>query len=671
MASNSMRPPPRVSFILRNKSGTELRLGPVAHYNKNLKTVKRVVEPREGFRSEAKTAYAWSADGARFAVTDGESFAAVYDAATLKPLQRLERKIATVALSPLGTYLLTWEKLNKEAPSDPNLLVWDVATGEQAGGFVERGWSRETWPPVRWSEDEAVASRCATNQVHFYPGRPFACGRADVLRKVHCKGVASCSMGPTTPARDREAGQPAFRVACFVPERRNQAASVAVYAFPAGADAEGAPRTGESLGDPCAQKGFFNAQEARLQWAPSGRAILVRTHTEQGSGKDSYYGKTALHLMQADGTGDCTLPAPAHSAAWSPDPEADEFVTVTGRVPPKIELRDVRGDVVKDFGARPVNAVSFAPHGRFFACCGFTGMQGKMFFFDRAARALLGEGQATSPATWGWAPDSCSFLTACCHPRMKQGNCVEVFSCRGEILYREEHDELYEAGWRPGLPPFTATKLRGLGRGAAPSGGDQAAPTVYPEPPPGPPPKAGRARDRSVRGAVKQVKASRGVYRAPGSSGGLADAMRRARGLEPRGGGGKGASGKGGAGVPGMPPPVPGMPVGGAPARGSGFAQQKKRSRRRKKKPEAAAEAVGSGKLQAAGSDAPAADVPSEMDEKAIAKALKKARKRLKQIDAVKAKAAAGETINDDQRAKLDTEAEVRAEIARLEALQK
>ena len=107
----------RVKFYMRMKQGTEMRWGPLSEYNRGTK-VGRIVEPQPGFTSGSKAACAWSANGARFAVTDNLSTGGVtvHDGESGAVLFSHKGKIAAIALSPKGTYLLTWQKYKKEVP---------------------------------------------------------------------------------------------------------------------------------------------------------------------------------------------------------------------------------------------------------------------------------------------------------------------------------------------------------------------------------------------------------------------------------------------------------------------------------------------------------------------------------------------------------------------------
>lgn len=75
------------------------------------------------------------------------------------------------SFSPMGTFLLTWEKLTEQLQQSGNLRVWNAASGEFLTGFSQKHCSRDSWPYVRWTDDEMIAAMNITNGVHLYNGR--------------------------------------------------------------------------------------------------------------------------------------------------------------------------------------------------------------------------------------------------------------------------------------------------------------------------------------------------------------------------------------------------------------------------------------------------------------------------------------------------------------------
>lgn len=176
----------------------------------------------------------------------------------------------------------------------------------------------------------------------------------------------------------------------------------------------------------------------------------------------------------------CALPEPCQAAEWSPTD--DEFVAITGKMPATAALYNFKGNKIHDFGKAARNTVSWSPHGRFFMIAGFGSLQGTMDLYDHNTMKKIGHTSAGSPPTsWQWSPDSRCLLLATLFPRMRQGVGFEMYNYRGEILFREDCEELTQVAWQ------------------YPKG------ITYPDRPPSP--GRVRAKDISVRKLAKKAKA--------------------------------------------------------------------------------------------------------------------------------------------------------------------
>lgn len=465
-------------------------LGPTSMYNKAIK-YGRVVERDMTFEPLSSkwkdVPFVTSENGKFMAVSDNANTVAVFDAKTAKMVCEVNGiKGAALALSPLGTYLVVWTRFVKG--KGPNMIVYDATSGKETARIFERSFSRQNWPSLRWNKDETVAAKCVTNQVQFFDGHPFT---GKTRSAIHVPGVSAFAMSDSTP----------MRVATFTPERKGTSASVAVYLYPDAATP--APSSSDvSTGEkkrkpkPINAKSFFKAQDATMSFSKSGSYVICRTSTDIDRSGGSYYGAIFAYLLSCRGRGvedSCALPEHCQTVAWST--VDDEFVAVTGKMPSTAALYNFRGNKVQDLGRVARNTVSWSPHGRFFCVAGFGSLQGSMDFYDRTTMKKIGETTAGSPPTWwGWSHDSRCFLTATLFPRMRQGVGFEVYSYRGDILYREESEELTQVSWQSVVPI-----------------------TTYPNRPPSP--GRTRAKDISVRKQAKKSKAMSKVakYRPPGA----------------------------------------------------------------------------------------------------------------------------------------------------------
>ena len=63
-------------------------------------------------------------------------------------------RVAKIAWSPKGTFLLTWQPPDKDGLPDGSLRVWAAASGAFVRAFHMKQLRREAWPGVQWSADE-------------------------------------------------------------------------------------------------------------------------------------------------------------------------------------------------------------------------------------------------------------------------------------------------------------------------------------------------------------------------------------------------------------------------------------------------------------------------------------------------------------------------------------
>ena len=125
-------------------------------------------------------------------------------------------KVSKMAWSPLGSYLVAWERW---APGLENLAVWSVGAPEApVATFSQKNPpTPETWPTVQWTADEAVAAHVVTNEVHFYAGSDVGGQR---ITKLRVEGLRGFSLSPGTPQ---------YRVSIYKPEHKGSPAQIRMY----------------------------------------------------------------------------------------------------------------------------------------------------------------------------------------------------------------------------------------------------------------------------------------------------------------------------------------------------------------------------------------------------------------------------------------------------------
>ena len=531
-------------------------------------------------------------------------------------------RISALAWSPLGNFLLSWERPQK---GEPNLFVWRAADGAQVASFSQKDFSSDAWPTVKWSSDEAIAARMVANTVHIFEGGDIGAG---IVERLQLKHIAQFSLAP---------GPPPYKFATFQPEIKGAAASVRMYHHPQLAE-----------GQAVAAKSFFKAQNINMQWESQGRALLVCASSDvDESGKTYDAVTTGVHYLSSDGRFDCTVPlnreGPIHHVSWSPS--CMEFAVVYGFMPAAAALFDHRCKQLFSFGVGPRNQVLWSPHNRVLALCGFGNLPGDVEYWDRKEQKLLRSFKARDTVYAAWSPCSQYLLTATLFPRLRVDNGIKVWGIDGSVMYEEKVDcdsrsGLYQACWQT------------------------AAPGVFPRPPP--PLAAGKEEGGAAAGG--------GAYRRPGQSA----APARGRTLAELAGELGLSVGRGG-GVAAYKPPgrdqqgvVPGMELKSEEVKLT-KAQLKNKKRKEKKKAEAAEAATAKAEAAAAKAATEQAAIvareapPASEAEKV--KAIKKVNKKLRQIQDLKAKQATGAALEDSQVEKLANEDALKAELAGFEAL--
>ena len=264
-----MAEPPPCTLLLRGKAACKLVRGPDAAGA----TVEAVQCQALDTRAESN-----SADGRLLAVVEAEGVRVLDASSGAVVMSQPRPQVQALALSPRGTFLLTWEKL-VEGSETGNLMVWATATGELVTHYVVKVLGEKSlWPLLKWSSDEAIAYRFVNNEVHFFDGQAPT---QQAQHKLRVENIAKCELAP---------GGAPHHVATFVPEKKGAPAVVRLWRH---------PDFGE--GRFLASKSFYKASEVMLMWSPAGDALLIHTHTEVDKTGKSYYGETGLFFMTLEG----------------------------------------------------------------------------------------------------------------------------------------------------------------------------------------------------------------------------------------------------------------------------------------------------------------------------------------------------------------------------------
>ncbi|KAL7564825.1 hypothetical protein ACA910_021081 [Epithemia clementina (nom. ined.)] len=274
--------------------------------------------------------------------------------------------------------------------------------------------------------------------------------------------------------------QPIYIFTAFVPATKDKPARAGLYRFVPGSKPDTPPILSKSL---------FQAEDMKVDWSPAGDAALLTLQTSVDKSGQSYYGSSQLFLMRYDGESEVVavpLPqeGPVSSVGWLPDATKPPcFVVVAGKMPSLSTLHHGKsGQPTFTFGNAHRNVVSWSPHGRFLCLAGFGNLAGGMSFWDRNKQKLVnnnnnnnnnnnhhpddnatGQLRAGAPVVgYDWSPSSRWFLCSTCSPRMNVDNGVRLFRYNGRTVpttalpWNNQHyepDKLLQACFVPAPSP--------------------------------------------------------------------------------------------------------------------------------------------------------------------------------------------------------------------------
>ncbi|KAK2753833.1 hypothetical protein FQN55_000197 [Onygenales sp. PD_40] len=340
-----------------------------------------------------------------------------------------------LGFSPLGTYIITWQRPSKDENGDAvkNLKVWRVIEGPPGdngdsqehhivGRFVQKaqtGWN------LQYTPDEKYCARVVTNEVQFYESGELG----KVWNKLRVEGVSDFAL---SPGRNNS-------IAVFIPERKGLPASVRVFNVPL-------------FNAPVSQKNFFKGDKVQLKWNNTGTTLIVLAQTDVDKSNKSYYGETTLYLLSASGGFDSRIDldkeGPIHDVTWSPN--SKEFGVVYGYMPAKTTIFNTRAVATHSFALGPRNTIIFSPTGKFVIVAGFGNLAGQMDIYDlEKDYKKVATIEASNASVCEWSPDGKYILTATTSPRLRVDNGVRIWHVGGGLMYNEDMSELYNVCWRP------------------------------------------------------------------------------------------------------------------------------------------------------------------------------------------------------------------------------
>jgi len=576
------------------------------------------------------------------------------------PLDGNTERVACAYFSPLGNFIATWERYNKE---DDNLKLWSSSTGTLLKSWVCRSTPKHllsqqrqqestcgAYNVLQWTTDEKLLMFGGSgNQIVVYSGGKFE----SVATKIRCENIRSFSVSPKLNG---------YLLATFIPEVKGKPGRVSLLSIDKNAGLE-TWQSKELIG-----KSFYQTEECNVHWSPLGDAMLVVTQMTVDRTGTSYYGSANVYLFTMDNAIQVTLPNSknatvgiVHDIAWNPNVtnKPPTFAMVSGAMPAMTSLHHgYTAEAIYLFGQNHRNTVVWSPHGRFLAFGGFGNLAGNFDFWDRnkgkripryasstSSELMYGNSASSAPVCYGFSPSSRMFMIGTTSPRMNVENGIQIFRYNGEELQlpscvkgRYLPNKLYYAEFVPSLDT-----------------------SEYPDRPQTPLPKRAPTDTNSTAASTtttsKPTAGTGGKYVPPSMrnssrTGSLAERMRRER--EANLAGPVKVTKQNTSSVPGLAPKktIPGM----APVTTS-------KSRKSKNKNKKASNNDSSEPKPKPATVLPKVTPPPQepiQEPQDAEKRVKKIKKLLKQIDELKA---SDKELNEDQKRKIDSYDKLCAEL--------
>ncbi|KAM4105821.1 hypothetical protein ACB094_04G022200 [Castanea mollissima] len=371
----------------------------------------------------------FSEDGSRLMVMKPDSVISINDCRSYKEIRSFQiPNLSAATLSPCGTFLQTFQKAS--TPQEKNVILWNTETGDPVYHQFQKNMTKVTWPSIRFSSDEVVACRLATNEIQFFDAHDFSKG---VVHRIRVPGLAAIELSKT----------PGSHVAAFVPESKGVPGSIQIFSC-----------RKDSESQPIARRSFFRCSTVQLNWNRGSTGLLAVVQSDVDKTNQSYYGESKLNYLTTDGTYEGVVSlrkeGPVHDVQWSYS--GSEFAVVYGFMPAKATVFDKKCNPLLELGTGPYNTIRWNPKGKFLCLAGFGNLPGDMAFWDYKEKKQLGTTKAEWSVTSEWSPDGRYFMTATTAPRLQVDNGIKIFHHNGSLYFKKMFDKLYQVDWKPESP---------------------------------------------------------------------------------------------------------------------------------------------------------------------------------------------------------------------------
>jgi translation initiation factor 2A len=389
--------------------------------------------------------------------------------------------ISNVQFSPMNTFLVTLGKYSPHKTTSGNLVVWKLFPEAEDGVYdalsckillrtkYKASGSESVWPVVQWNDNESICAiwQQEEKSLNFYKyGVPKKKEPQQTQQQTQQKEEEEEDIPAQINENEKQfqlvtrfkkpkvlkfklSSKSTFAIHTF--NAQTQQNLVQIYKYP-------------TFKKPTCFISFVAERkdvevDVEMKWNKIGSALLVHTTASTDTENENYYGKSQVYFLRANGHFTCQVTlsksGPVHDVAWSP--KGSEFVMVYGFTPAKATLFNESTQVIFEFGTNTRNKCSWSPNGRYLCLAGFGSLTGRMEFWDREKKKMIGQADAKEASVYGWSRDSRLFITATVTPTLRVSNKIQLWKYNGMLLHEQGFDGLYSAVWNH-YTPITAAK---------------------------------------------------------------------------------------------------------------------------------------------------------------------------------------------------------------------
>ncbi|KAG5441708.1 Eukaryotic translation initiation factor 2A [Clonorchis sinensis] len=359
----------------------------------------------------------------RVALSDGEKVTVLNT--ELDPCSEIPIKdVSKVVLSPCGSVLFTYQpyKTSAEQPNGaPNVRVFDVDTGDLLKEYIHR--STGGWQP-QWTNDSAYCAVRVDGDVQLYSKGQFG---SKPTGRLAVKGMCHFSLSTSSVVPS---------VAVYVPCQKGQPSSVRIFQWQSGQF------------QLTTSKSFYRADTVQLYWNDRGTDLLTLSSTK--TSEESYYGDQGLFYLTTKRSSDSavvTMPrkGPIYDVAWRPDQSARTqnetrsteqlFAVCHGFVPASVTVFGTDCEPRFNLGTGSWNQIHFNPHGNLLLLAGLGNLPGDMCIWDFGRQERLSTFKTTDITSVTWMNDGEHLLMATTTPRLRVNNGFGIWHYSGKKLF--------------------------------------------------------------------------------------------------------------------------------------------------------------------------------------------------------------------------------------------